>query len=170
MVTDSDISPEDYRRAAALMTHRAAAKDEDIHNGVRAILEEARDEGRLNRLLVALDTGYRVWINQIRAGNSQAWIDEWIDDTAENHEDLYTRRAARAIVAIRTGDQELFSSVASEANAEVNEGGGGTRLIGAMSDVYFYLLPELATPGGRAALSAWTIEIAKGPGPEDGFQ
>lgn len=162
-VADSDLSPDDYRRAAALMTHRAAATGEHLYEGVRAIVEEAQDEGRLTRLLVALDTGYRGWISHLRAGRSPEWIDELIDDTAENHEDRYTRLAARAIVSIRTGDDERFMNVVNEANADPANDGGG-RLTGAVSDVYQFLLPELATPGGREALRAWTIEIAKGPG------
>lgn len=165
-MTDSDVSPDDYRRAAALMTHRAAATEAYLYEGVRAILEEARDEGRLTRLLVALDTGYRVWIQHLRAGRSPEWIDELIDDWAGKHEDPFTRLAARAIGAIRAGDDDRFMLVVNEANAD-STGSGGARLTGAVADVYQFLLPELATEGGREALRAWTIEIAKGPGPDD---
>ncbi|QNJ91446.1 hypothetical protein HZU40_25085 [Mycolicibacterium fluoranthenivorans] len=115
---------------------------------------------------MALNNGYRVWIDQLRAGRSAEWIDELIDDVAENHQAPYNRLAARAIVAIRTRDDERFMAAVTEANAGAANG-GGARLTGAVSDVYQFLLPELATPGAREALAPGPSRSRKGPGPED---
>lgn len=166
-MSDSDLSPEDYRRAAAMMTHRAATHGEHLYEGVRVILEEARDEGRVTRLAVALDLCYRVWIAQLRAGRASEWIDEVIDDLAENHPDPYQRLAAKTMASIQAGDDERFQAVVTEANAASENNDGGGRLAGAISDVYQFLLPELSTPGARDALRTWTAQIAQGPGRDD---
>lgn len=158
-LTDNGITPADYRRAAALMTHRAAATNDELAAGVRAIYDEAIENGRLTRLLVAVDEGYRAWISHLRAGRSPEWINELIDDVAANHEDRYIKLAAEAIAAIRDSDDERFQAIMTEVN-EATEGGTAARLVGAVADIYHHVLPELATPGGRAALRAWTIEVA----------
>ncbi|MGU3497725.1 hypothetical protein [Mycobacterium sp. C31M] len=79
-MSDGDLSTEDCQRAAAFMTHRAATDGVHLQEGLSAILEQARDEGRLTRLMVALDRCYRVWIAQLRAGRAPEWIDELVDD------------------------------------------------------------------------------------------
>ena len=141
------------------MTHRAAATYDELAIGVQAIYNEATEHGRLTRLLVAVDECYRVWVHQLRSGKSPEWIEELIDDLAASHEDRYTKLAAEAIVSIRTSDDARFQAIITEVN-EAAEGGTVPRLVGAVADVYQHFLPELATPGGRAALNEWTLEIA----------
>lgn len=83
---------------------------------------------------------------------------ELIDDLAVTSDDEYTRTAAKAIIAMRDQDRERFTEILHAVNAD-NEGGG--RLVGAVSDIYHHLLPELATPTGRETIRGWTMEAAK---------
>lgn len=146
----------DFRRAAALITHRASADFDDVYDGVRAILEEAAARGRLTRLLLALDESYRIWLDRVGTQPREA-VDQFVDHTASQHQDLYTRRAAAAIQAIRRNDPASLNSLFGEANAE----DGGPRLIGAVSDIYATVIPELCSPEVIADLRAWTLEIAR---------
>jgi hypothetical protein len=149
--------PGDFRRAGALIVHRASATGEDLYDGIRAILEEAIDRRRLTALLRAVDSCYRIWIEQLRDERSQQMIRELIDDVAATSEDRYNRHAAEVIIAMRDGNRSRFTEILDEVNAD-NQSGG--RLIGAVSDIYAYVLPELATPMGRETLKAWTLEMA----------
>jgi hypothetical protein len=150
--------PADWRRAGALITHRASTTFGDLHDGVRAILEEAATRGRLTRLLRAVDAGYRIWVNELRTERSRALIDELIDDVATQHNDPYTQYGAQAIRAMRNGNAEALLAVLHLVNADDE---GGSRLIGAVSDVYSWALPELATPTGRQTLNQWTVDMAQ---------
>ncbi|MGE2835455.1 hypothetical protein [Mycobacterium sp. SMC-4] len=145
----------DFRRAAALMTHRASTNADDVNEGVRAILEEAVAHGRLTRLLLALDEAYRIWLDKVGAAPREA-VDYFVDHTASQHEDPYTRRAAAAIQAIRRDDVNALNALLIEVNAE----NGGPRLVGAVSDIYTTAIPELSTPEVISDLQAWTLEIA----------
>lgn len=137
--------PGDFRRAGALIVHRASATGQDLFDGIRAILEEAIERRRLTALLRAVDSSYRIWIEQLRDQRSQRMIRELIDDVAVTSEDRYNRHAAEAIIAMRDHDRSRFTEILHLVNAD-NEGGG--RLIGAVADIYAYVLPELATPTG----------------------
>ncbi len=59
---------------------------------------------------------------------------------------------------MRDQDRTRLNALLDEMNAD-NE--GGPRLIGALSDIYNYVLPELATSTGREGLKAWTLYIAR---------
>jgi hypothetical protein len=147
----------DFRRAAALLTHRASASTNDAIAGVRAILQEAADCGRLTRLARAVDTAYLIWIAQLRNDKSRRLVIELIDEMARNHPDPYTRRAANVIQAMRDRDRLRFTALLNEVNADEQ----GLRLIGSISDIYAHALPELATPTSRTTLQSWTAELAR---------
>lgn len=150
----------DFRRAVALISHRATAHDEGLYWS----LTEAVEAGRLPQLLRSVDAAYRVVIEHFGA-NGQV-IDEQIRQltTAEDADsfDVYNRYAARAIMTLRAEDRAALNEVI----VAVNHDASGPRFVGAVCDVYAGLLPEVATAEGRDFLSAWTARIA---GLEDQF-
>lgn len=161
MTIEADMpGPGDFRRAGALITHRASATGTDLYDGIVAILEEAISRRRMTALLRAVDSSYRIWIDQLRDERSRQMIRELIDDLAVTSDDPpYVRHATAAIIAMRDQDRIRFTEILHEVNADMRPGGG--RLIGALADIYASVLPELATPTGRETLRAWTIEAAK---------
>lgn len=160
----TDFEPEDFQHAAALISHRAHGNAADAIEGVRAIIQFAADAGRLVFLLRTVDHYYRMWIEELRTEGARAMVDELIADIASEPPagdvGLYSQLAARAILAMKAEDGDEFTSVAEEANTSSAGADGGSRLVGALSDLYHYILPELATPSGRKALSEWTATIA----------
>lgn len=155
---DPDLS--DFRRAVALISHRATAH----HEGLHWSLTEAVEAGRLPQLLRSVDAAYRVVIEHFGANGEL--IDEEIRlfTTAEAADsfEVYNQYAAQAIMALRAEDRAALNEVI----AAVNHDAAGPRFVGAVCDVYAGLLPELATAEGHDFLSAWTARIA---GLEDQF-
>jgi|GEM_PF-3238216 len=144
----------DMRRAAALISHRAASH----HEGLHWSLAEAAEAGTLSQLLRAVDAVYRVTIDYFGA-DAQA-IDGHIQEfsTAEAADDfeVYNRHAAQAIMAIREEDRVALNAVFDAVNGDA----AGPRLVGGVCDVYAGLLPVLVTPDGQEFLSAFTARLA----------
>lgn len=161
----SDFEPGDFRRAAALISHRASGNNADVIEGVLAIIRSAVDAGRLVYLFRAVDYCYRAWVGELRTERSREMVDGLIADIANTPpaDDIghYNQLAARAIIAMKAEDGAQFTVIAEEANASSQGGDGGSRLVGALADLYHYVLPELATASGRQSLSEWTASIAQ---------
>jgi hypothetical protein len=160
VVTGDDPDLSDFRRAAALISHRGTTHQEGLHWS----LAEAAEAGRLVQLLRAVDAAYRVVIEHFGV-DAQA-IDEQIQrfTTAEAADsfDVYNRHAARAIVAMRAEDRAALNEVFDVVNREA----AGPRLVGGVCDVYAGLVPVLSTPEGQEFLSTWTARLT---GLEDQF-
>ena len=142
----------DWRRAGALMLHQTRGDQ----GGVTVIYEEANALGRLTQLFRALEAGYTIWVHQLRTDDAREMIAEFIAATASQHPDAYTRRAASAVVAARSDDLDALAAVLDETRSEHGAG----RMIGALLDLYAFLLPELATATGQEQLAAWTMQAA----------
>lgn len=84
-------------------------------------------------------------------------IPELIDDHATEHPDRHIRLAAQVVRAMRTEDRGAFNDAIVQT---INRPNGSGRLIVAVSDLYSFILPELATPSGRRSLSEWAVTIA----------
>lgn len=160
LVTGDDPDLGDFRRAAALISHRATTHQEGLHWS----LVEATEVKRLVQLVRAVDVAYRVVIEHFRADTQE--IDQEIQrattaDAADSF-DIYNRHAARAIMAMRMEDRTALNAVFHVVNHEA----AGPRLVGAVCDVYARLLPVLSTQEGLDFLTTWTARIT---GLEDQF-
>lgn len=153
VVTGDEPDLSDLRRAAVLISHLSTTHQEGLHWS----LTQAAETGRLAQLLRAVDAAYRVAIEHFRADAQSIYkqIQRFTTANAADSLDIYNRRAARAIMAIRGEDRAALNEVLDSVNREA----AGPRLVGAVCDLYAALLPVLSTPKGQEFLSTWTARI-----------
>jgi hypothetical protein len=151
-MADQSLTHADFRRAAALITHRADGSSD----GIRYIIEEAGELNRTTPLLRCLIDGYRMMTTELRTEQALLCIGEFIDLFASQDIEPNIRRAATAIITHRDHDIDGFNAVLLEANADGTAGS----LLSAVIELHDRLLPELSTPYGLKTLAQWTARIA----------
>lgn len=143
----------DNRRAAALITHRAAADTQ----GIRYVMEQSNELNRSTQLLRSTINGYRHIAGELRTPDALLAMDEFVA-LCQNDDRVGPdiQRAARAVVTHVDNDITAFNQVLIEANNDDKAGG----LINGLLSLYTTLLPELTTPYSLQQLGQWTARIA----------
>jgi hypothetical protein len=143
----------DYRRAAALHSHRL----NDDEAGVNEVLDGIKASGRPSIVLMALvDLLATVAEDHLGEHGHEAFGEttEWL---AANGRDEHIRRAANMVRGYQIGDRDRQAAAAWSANQAE---GGGRGLLTGISDVYSTLLPTMSSPGSLARFEAATMRIA----------
>lgn len=152
MSESQSLTHADYRRASALIRHRATSSID----GIALVLNEASDLNRTTPLLRSLIDGYQFLTAELRTPSAIVAVDESLDMCAALSEDSAHRRGAEVIVAHRDKDIDAFNAVLIAAN----EDGKTVDVPVAVLDIYAILLPELAAPHALKNLAQWTARIA----------
>jgi hypothetical protein len=142
----TDKNPTDYRRAAALINFRA----DENYAGFHSVLVESGQEDRQAHLLSATVEIYDHHLGRLRTAESLPLTAEWLQHQSTTEVHNAVTRAAAVIIAVRVGDQTTFAQIATEANQTID---GPAILVGAVTDVFSTLLPELSTPTGLKQLN-----------------
>jgi hypothetical protein len=146
----TELNPTDYRRAAALINFRADGNTAGIHS----VLVEAAQTNRVTPLLSATVETYDYHLGRLRTPDSLPLVTEWLQQQAAAEAfNAATTRAAAVILAVRDRDQTKFAQLATEANQTAD---GPGILVGAITDLYSMLLPELSTLTGLKQLNDWS--------------
>ena len=141
----------DFRRAAALIAHRANYNAD----GMRFVVEEASELNRTTPLLRCLIDGYRLITAELRTEQALAAIRQFVELCAQG-EETGIRRAATAVLAHVDHNVDAFNAVLIEANEDDESAG----VVASLMEMYATLMPELCTPHGLHALAQWTARIA----------
>jgi len=150
----------DFRRAAALVAHRA----EGSVDGIRCVLNEAGELNRTTPLLTSVIDCFTHLTRELRTDEAIIAINESLAQCATLSHDTASRRGAEVILARHEKNVDAFNAVLIEANDD----GRPVEVIAAVLDLYLVLLPELASAYALSSLAKWTARIAASENGIDG--
>jgi len=144
--------PTDRRRAAALISHRAAANE----IGARYIIDEARTAERMPQLLAAvIDIGGHL-LDQLRTDIAAEAVLSMMETWSKVDDHIDYRLAATATLARPQGRHDDFNHAVTEAITA----GQMAEVTNTAAQLFLTMMPELHSMKGRATLTQITAAMS----------